>query len=61
MKKIVILSLAFIFLSMCAFAGINERLIGYYSFDNCGVTDNSGNGHNGILNGNPLGVDGGLI
>jgi len=36
----------------------DSYLLAYWSFDNCTATDDSGNGHNGTLNGNPTCVNG---
>lgn len=45
-------------LSVSADASLNEGLVAYWSFDNCNVTDKSGNGYNGIIYGNPACVEG---
>ncbi|NPA14709.1 MAG: LamG domain-containing protein [Aquificae bacterium] len=37
---------------------LNKGLIAYWSFDNCEAKDDSGNGHDGILYGNPTCVKG---
>jgi len=37
---------------------LNNGLVAYWSFDDGTATDNSGNGHNGAINGNPLYVAG---
>ena len=41
-----------------AHADLKDGLVAHWSFDDCRATDNSGNGHNGTLNGNPQCVDG---
>ncbi len=41
-----------------AAADLNDGLVAHWSFDDCKATDNSGNGHDGTLNGNPQCVDG---
>jgi hypothetical protein len=37
---------------------LSSGLVAYWSFDNCDATDDSGNGHNGTIYGNPQCVDG---
>ena len=37
---------------------LTNGLVAYWSFDNCDATDDSGNGHNGTIYGNPQCVDG---
>jgi pimeloyl-ACP methyl ester carboxylesterase len=37
---------------------LTTGLVAYWSFDNCDATDDSGNGHNGTIYGNPQCVDG---
>lgn len=37
---------------------LNRGLVAYWSFDNCTAVDNSGNGHDGEIHGNPECVDG---
>jgi hypothetical protein len=39
-------------------ADLNTGLVAQYSFDDCTAKDNSGNGHDGTINGNPQCVDG---
>ena len=39
-------------------ADLNDGLVAYYSFDNCNANDDSGNGHDGVIQGNPQCVDG---
>lgn len=39
--------------SIAASADINTGLVAYYSFDDCTAKDNSGNGRDGIIQGNP--------
>jgi hypothetical protein len=39
-------------------ADLKEGLVAHWSFDDCTAKDNSGNGHDGTLNGNPQCVDG---
>jgi|GEM_PF-2543014 len=34
-------------------ASLNDGLVAYWSFDDCTAKDNSGNGHDAIINGNP--------
>lgn len=34
-------------------ANVNDGLVAYWSFDDCSAKDNSGNGNDGIVNGNP--------
>ena len=41
-----------------AHADLNTGLVANYSFDDCTAKDNSGNGHDGTINGNPQCVDG---
>ena len=41
-----------------AHADLKDGLVAHWSFDDCRATDNSGNGHDGTLNGNPQCVDG---
>jgi hypothetical protein len=41
-----------------AHADLTTGLVAQYSFDDCTATDNSGNGHDGTINGNPQCVDG---
>ena len=60
MKKVFLVSLlAFILvLPVIARAGLSDGLVAYYSFNNCDATDDSGNGHDGKIYGNPKCVDG---
>ena len=37
---------------------LNDGLVAYWSFDNCSAVDDSGNGHDGKIYGNPECVDG---
>lgn len=39
-------------------ADLTDGLVGYWSFNNCDATDDSGNGHDGTLYGNPQCIDG---
>jgi hypothetical protein len=39
-------------------ADLKDGLVAHWSFDDCRATDNSGNGHDGTLGGNPQCVDG---
>ena len=39
-------------------ADTNNGLVAYWSFDNCDAHDDSGNGHNGIIHGDPECIDG---
>ena len=61
MKKITILivalAMAFV-LGGAAWAGLNDGLIAYWSFDQCDATDDTGTGFNGTLYGNPSCEDG---
>ena len=41
-----------------AHADLKDGLVAHWSFDDCRATDNSCNGHDGTLNGNPQCVDG---
>lgn len=41
-----------------AHANLNTGLVGYWSFDDCTATDNSGHGYNGSINGTASCVDG---
>jgi hypothetical protein len=41
------------FIATSTFAAITDGLVGYWSFNNCDATDNSGNGHTGTPFGNP--------
>jgi hypothetical protein len=41
-----------------AHADLTTGLVAQYSFDDCTAKDNSGNGHDGTINGNPQCVDG---
>ncbi len=41
-----------------AHADLNDGLVAHWSFDDCSAKDNSGNGHDGTINGNPQCVDG---
>lgn len=36
-----------------AHADLNDGLVAHWSFDDCSAKDNSGNGHDGTINGNP--------
>jgi hypothetical protein len=38
-------------------ADINKGLVAYWSFDDCTAKDNSGNGHDGTIQGNPQCID----
>ena len=51
-------ALIFSFKIMPLKADLNDGLVAYYSFDNCDAHDDSGNGHDGIIHGNPECVDG---
>ena len=54
MNVIKLLALAIILmLSSVAHATLNDGLVAYWSFDDCTAKDNSGNGHDGTINGNP--------
>jgi hypothetical protein len=56
MKKILIILIVLIFVSISAYAGINDGLIAYYPF-NGNANDESGNGHNGVVYGATLTTD----
>ena len=60
MKKyfFVILFAFLIMLPSFAMADLNDGLVAYYSFNNCDATDDSGNGLDGTIYGNPECVDG---
>ncbi|MEI6746785.1 MAG: LamG domain-containing protein [Methylococcaceae bacterium] len=45
-------------ISQNANADLKDGLVAHWSFDDCRATDNSGNGHDGTLGGNPQCVDG---
>ncbi|MCK4822322.1 putative Ig domain-containing protein, partial [bacterium] len=51
------LAMAFV-LGGAAWAGLNDGLIAYWSFDQCDATDDTGTGFNGTLYGNPSCEDG---
>ncbi len=51
LKTAILISLLFV--SFNSFADLNTGLVAYWSFDDCTAKDNSGNGHDGIINGNP--------
>ena len=53
MKKILILTTAIIFSSVCAYAGINDGMVAYYPF-NGNAKDASGNGNHGMVYGAAL-------
>ena len=50
--------ISFLSVSFNSFADLNTGLVAYWSFDNCTAKDNSGNGHDGTINGNPQCVTG---
>lgn len=56
LKTAILISLLSV--SFNSFADLNTGLVAYWSFDDCTAKDNSGNGHNGTINGNPQCVDG---
>jgi uncharacterized repeat protein (TIGR01451 family) len=61
MKKLTILIVALamaLVLGGAAWAGLNDGLIAYWSFDQCDATDDTGTGFNGTLYGNPSCEDG---
>ncbi len=60
-KTILTTAIAFILgmgIQQNAHADLKDGLVAHWSFDDCRATDNSGNGHDGTLNGNPQCVDG---
>ena len=52
------LFLGSLFVFSPTYADLNTGLVANYSFDDCTAKDNSGNGHDGTINGNPQCVDG---
>ena len=59
MKKLWILMLVFFLGCSCiVWAGLDDGLIAYWSFNNCDARDDSGNGYNGIIHGDPECIDG---
>ncbi|MDD5215939.1 MAG: hypothetical protein PHQ03_10435 [Methylococcales bacterium] len=58
-KPLALLTLALlpIFFSP-ANADLKDGLVAHWSFDDCRATDNSGNGHDGTLGGNPQCIEG---
>lgn len=56
LKNAVLLSLLAI--NTNSFAALNDGLVAYWSFDDCTAKDNSGNGHDGTINGNPQCING---